>query len=157
MEMVSESDSDDSVVFDDPDSGTPKDVIEILSESDSDESVDMIIDNVSSSAAPSRPPIISIPRYLDGTLPDDVLEVFGRTVSAIASRMGAQVVPFRPQGWQGPVAVGDALRGLPHHGAATSQIIGHVAAMHDVLETAKALECKEHVPGAVQPPQSYRR
>ena len=98
MEIVSESDSDELVVFVDmaidnkqapelampePDSGTAKDLIEMLSESDSDESVDMIIDNVSSSAAPSRPPIISIPRYLDGTLPDDVLEVFGRTVSAI--------------------------------------------------------------------------
>ena len=91
MEIVSESDSDELVVFVDmaidnkqapelampePDSGTAKDLIEMLSESDSDESVDMIIDNVSSSAAPSRPPIISIPRYLDGTLPDDVLEVF---------------------------------------------------------------------------------
>ena len=109
MEIVSESDSDELVVFVDmaidnkqapelampePDSGTAKDLIEMLSESDSDESVDMIIDNVSSSAAPSRPPIISIPRYLDGTLPDDVLEVFGRTVSAIASRRGLRSCPF---------------------------------------------------------------
>ena len=109
MEVVIESDSDESVVFVDmaidnkqapelampePDSGTAKDLIEMLSESDSDESVDMIIDNVSSSAAPSRPPIISIPRYLDGTQPVDVLEVFGRTVSAIASRRGLSSCPF---------------------------------------------------------------
>ena len=60
-------------------------------------------------------------------------------------------MPFRPQGWQGPVAVGDAQRGLPHDRAAPSQIIGHVATMHDVLETAKALEYKE------MSPEEYKR
>ena len=168
MEMVIESDSEESVVF--VDSGNDNkqaidnnDLIEMLTdtESDSYELLDMVIDTVpssaaSSSAAPSQPPIISIPRYLDGTQPVDVLEVFGRIVSAIASRKGAQLVPFRPQGWQGPVAVGDAHRGLPHDRVAPPQIIGHVATMHDVLETAIALEREENVPGAVKPPQSYR-
>ena len=167
MEVVIESDSDESVeLLIEPSASNKQafdnhDLIDMLSESDSYESLDMVIDNVPSSAAPSstapsQPPIIGIPRYLDGTQPVDVLEVFGRTVSAIASQKGAQLVPFRPQGWQGPVAVGDALRGLPHHRAAPSQIIGHVAAMHDVLETATALEYKENVHERVLPPQSYR-
>ena len=104
MEVVIESDSDESVVFvdmaiDNKQAIDNNDLIEMLSESDSYESVDMVIDNVpssaaSSSAAPSQPPIISIPRYLDGTQPVDVLEVFGRTVSAIASRRGLSSCPF---------------------------------------------------------------
>ena len=104
MEVVIESDSDESVVcvhmaIDNKQAIDNNDLIAMLSESDSYESVDMVIDNVpssaaSSSAAPSRPPIISIPRYLDGTQPVDVLEVFGRTVSAIASRRGLSSCPF---------------------------------------------------------------
>ena len=119
MEVVIESDSDESVLlvdmtFNNKQATDNSDPIESFGESDSYESVDVVIDNVpsstaSSSTAPSRPPIISIPRYLDGTQPVDVLEVFGRTVSAVASQKGAQLVPFRPQAWQGPVAVGDAL------------------------------------------------
>ena len=75
------------------------DLIEMLSESDSYELLDMVIDTVpssaaSSSVAPSQPPIIRIPRYLDGTQPVDVLEVFGRTVSATASRRGLGSCPF---------------------------------------------------------------
>ena len=77
------------------------DLIEMLTdtESDSYELLDMVIDTVPSSAAPSsaapsQPPIISIPCYLDGTQPVDVLEVFGRTVSAIASRRGLSSCPF---------------------------------------------------------------
>ena len=110
MEMVIESDSEESVVFVDRGNDNKQaidnnDLIEMLtdteldSESDSYELLDMVIDNVpssaaSSSAAPSQPPIISIPRYLDGTQPVDVLEVFGRTVSAIASRRGLSSCPF---------------------------------------------------------------
>ena len=101
MEVVIESDSDESVVFviDNKQAIDSNDQIEMLSESDSYELLDMVIDNVpssaaSSSAAPSQPPIISIPRYLDGTQPVDVLEVFGRTVSAIASRRGLSSCPF---------------------------------------------------------------
>ena len=75
------------------------DLIEMLSELDSYAFLGMVIDNVpssaaASSAAPSRPPTISIPRCLDGTQPADVLEVFGRTVSAIASRRGLSSCPF---------------------------------------------------------------
>ena len=102
--MVIESDSDESVVFvdmaiDNKQAIDNNDLIEMLSESDSYSGVDMDIDNVSSSvasssAAPSLPPIISIPRDLDGTQPVDVLEVFGRTVSAIASRRGLSSCPF---------------------------------------------------------------
>ena len=104
MEVVIESDSDESVVFvdmaiDNKQASDNNDLIEMLSESDSYELLDMVIDNVpssaaSSSAAPLLPPIISIPRYLDGTQPVDVLEVFGRTVSAIASRRGLSSWPF---------------------------------------------------------------
>ena len=104
MEVIIESDSDESVVFvdmaiDNKQAIDNNDLIEMLSESDSYSGVDVDIDNVpssaaSSSAAPSRPPIISIPRYLDGTQPVDVLEVFGRTVSAIASRRGLFSCPF---------------------------------------------------------------
>ena len=77
---------------------------ELDSESDSYELLDMVVDDVPSSAAssaaascsvaPSQPPIIRIPRYLDGTQPVDVLEVFGRTVSATASRRGLCSCPF---------------------------------------------------------------
>ena len=104
MEMVIESDSEESVVFVDKGNDNKQaidnnDLIEMLSESDSYELLDMVVDTVpssaaSSSAAPSQPPIISIPRYLDGTQPVDVLEVFGRTVSAIASRRGLSSCPF---------------------------------------------------------------
>ena len=100
MEVVIESDSDESVVFviDNKQAIDSNDEMEML-ESDWDELLDLVIDNVpssaaSSSAAPSQPPIISIPRYLDGTQPVDVLEVFGRTVSAIASRRGLSSCPF---------------------------------------------------------------
>ena len=110
MEMVIESDSEESVVFvdwanDNKQAIDNNDLIEMLtdtefdSESDSYELLDMVIDTVPSSAAPSsaapsQPPIISIPCYLDGTQPVDVLEVFGRTVSAIASRRGLSSCPF---------------------------------------------------------------
>ena len=104
MDVVVESDSDESVVFvdmaiDNKQAIDNNDLIEMLSEPDSYESVDLVIDNVpssaaSSSAAPSQPPIISIPCYLDGAQPVDVLEVFGRTVSAIASRRGLSSCPF---------------------------------------------------------------
>ena len=77
MEVVIESDSDESVLFvdmaiDNKQAIDNNDPIEMLSESDSYELLDMVIDNVPSSAAPSsaapsQPPIISIPRYLDGT------------------------------------------------------------------------------------------
>ena len=100
MEVVIESDSDESVVFviDNKQAIDSNDEMEML-ESDWDELLDLVIDNVpssaaSSSAAPSQPPIISIPCYLDGTQPVDVLEVFGRTVSAIASRRGLSSCPF---------------------------------------------------------------
>ena len=100
MEVVIESDSDESVVFviDNKQAIDNNDEMEML-ESDWDELLDLVIDNVpssaaSSSAAPSQPPIISIPCYLDGTQPVDVLEVFGRTVSAIASRRGLSSCPF---------------------------------------------------------------
>ena len=101
MEVVIESDSDESVVFviDNKQAIDSNDQIEMLSESDSYELLDMVIDTVpssaaSSSVAPSQPPIIRIPRYLDGTQPVDVLEVFGRTVSATASRRGLGSCPF---------------------------------------------------------------
>ena len=100
MEVVIESDSDESVVFviDNKQAIDSNDEMEML-ESDWDELLDLVIDNVPSSAAPSsaapsQPPIISIPCYLDGTQPVDVLEVFGRTVSAIASRRGLFSCPF---------------------------------------------------------------
>ena len=100
MEVVIESDSDESVVFviDNKQAIDSNDEMEML-ESDWDELLDLVIDNVPSSAAPSsaapsQPPIISIPCYLDGTQPVDVLEVFGRTVSAIASRRGLSSCPF---------------------------------------------------------------
>ena len=77
---------------------------ELDSESDSYELLDMVVDDVPSSAAssaaascsvaPSQPPIIRIPRYLDGTQPVDVLEVFGSTVSAYAQRRGLISCPF---------------------------------------------------------------
>ena len=100
MEVVIESDSDESVVFviDNKQAIDSNDEMEML-ESDWDELLDLVIDNVPSSAAPSsaapsQPPIISIPCYLDGTQPVDVLEVFGRTVSAIATRRGLSSCPF---------------------------------------------------------------
>ena len=73
MEMVIESDSEESVVFVDRANDNKQvidnhDLIEMLTdtESDSYELLDMVIDTVpssaaSSSAAPSQPPIISIP------------------------------------------------------------------------------------------------
>ena len=77
MEVVIESDSDELVVsvdmaIDNKQAIDNNDLIEMLSELDSYELLDMVIDDVpssaaSSSAAPSQPPIISIPRYLDGT------------------------------------------------------------------------------------------
>ena len=115
MEMVIESDSDESVVFVDKGNDNTQAIdnngltmrltdAELDSESDSYELLDMVIDTVpssaasssaaSSSVAPSQPPIIKIPRYLDGTQPVDVLEVFGRTVSATASRRGLGSCPF---------------------------------------------------------------
>ena len=115
MEMVIESDSEESVVFVDKGNDNTQAIdnndltlrltdTELDSESDSYELLDMVIDTVpsstasssaaSSSVAPSQPPVIKIPRYLDGTQPVDVLEVFGRTVSAIASRRGLSSCPF---------------------------------------------------------------
>ena len=115
MEMVIESDSEESVVFVDKGNDNTQAIdnndltvmltdTESDSESDSYELLDMVIDTVpssaasssaaSSSVAPSQPPIIRIPRYLDGTQPVDVLEVFGRTVSATASRRGLGSCPF---------------------------------------------------------------
>ena len=104
MEMVIDSDSEELVVFvnrgnDNTQAIDNDDLTAMLSESDSYESLDMVIDAVpssavSSSGAPSQPPIIRIPRYLDGTQPVGVLEVFGRTVSAIASRRGLGSCPF---------------------------------------------------------------
>ena len=117
MEVVIESDSDKSVVFvnmaidntqaidnNELDMGSTLDLMETLTDTDSDSEspgsdVLLVIDTVpssaaSSSAAPSQPPIISIPCYLDGTQPLDVLEVFGRTVSAIASRRGLSSCAF---------------------------------------------------------------
>ena len=112
MEMVIESDSEESVVFVDKGNDNTQAIdnndritdTELDSESDSYELLDMVIDTVpssaasssaaSSSVAPSQPPIIKIPRYLDGTQPVDVLEVFGRTASATASRRGLGSCPF---------------------------------------------------------------
>ena len=115
MEMVIESDSEESVVFVDKGNDNTQAIdnndltvmltdTELDSELDSYELLDMVIDTVpssaasssaaSSSVAPSQPPIIRIPRYLDGTQPVDVLEVFGRTVSATASRRGLGSCPF---------------------------------------------------------------
>ena len=110
MEMVIELDSEESVVLVDKGNDNTQAIdnddltkmltdTELDSESDSYELLDMVIDTVpssaaSSSVAPSQPPIIRIPRYLDGTQPVDVLEVFGRTVSAIASRRGLGSCPF---------------------------------------------------------------
>ena len=112
MEMVIESDSEESVVFVDKGNDNTQAIdnndritdTELDSESDSYELLDMVIDTVpssaasssaaSSSVAPSQPPIIGIPCYLDGTQPVDVLEVFGRTVSATASRRGLGSCPF---------------------------------------------------------------
>ena len=72
MEMVIESDSEESVVFVDSANDNKQaidnyDLIELDSESDSYELLDMVIDNVpssaaSSSTAPSHPSIISITR-----------------------------------------------------------------------------------------------
>ena len=106
MEVVIESDSDESVVsvdmaIDNMQAIDGNDLMKMLTELDSEsDSYEMLTDGqwvasaASSSAAPSQPPIISIPCYLDGTQPVDVLEVFGRTVSAIASRRGLSSCPF---------------------------------------------------------------
>ena len=108
MEMVIESDSEESVVFVDKGNDNTQaidnnDLTVMLTDteldSESDSLLDMAIDSMpssaaSSSAAPSQPSITSIPRYLDGTQPVDVLEVFGRTVSAIATRRGLSSCPF---------------------------------------------------------------
>ena len=106
MEVVIESDSDESVVLVDmeaPHPGVSSGGVEMLTDTELDsesDSYEMLTDGqwvasaAPSSAAPSQPPIISIPRYLDGTQPVDVLEVFGRTVSAIASRRGLSSCPF---------------------------------------------------------------
>ena len=106
MEVVIESDSDESVVLvdmaiDNMQAIDGNDLMKMLTELDSEsDSYEVLTDGqwvasaASSSAAPLQPPIISIPRYLDGTQPVDVLEVFGRTVSAIASRRGLFSCPF---------------------------------------------------------------
>ena len=106
MEVVIESDSDESVVLVDmeaPHPGVSSGGVEMLTDTELDsesDSYEMLTDGQwvasagPSSAAPLQPPIISIPRYLDGTQPVDVLEVFGRTVSAIASRRGLSSCPF---------------------------------------------------------------
>ena len=99
MEMVLESDSEESVVLvDNTQAIDNNDLTVMLTDTELD-SLDMVIDTVpssaaSSSVAPSQPPIIGIPHYLDGTQPVDVLEVFGRTVSATASRRGLRSCPF---------------------------------------------------------------
>ena len=87
MEMVIESDSEESVVFVDKGNDNTQAIdnndltvmltdTELDSESDSYEMLtdgQWVASTASSSAAPSQPPIISIPRYLDGTQPVDVL------------------------------------------------------------------------------------
>ena len=88
MKVVIESDSDESVVFVDMtidnkhaiDNKLTDTDTKLASASDSEEDIVM----VDPTLAPLWPSIISIPHYLDGTQPVDVLEVFGRTVSAYA-------------------------------------------------------------------------
>ena len=105
MEMVIELDSEesDSLTVDYTQAIDNDDLTKMLTDTELDsesDSYEMLTDGQwvasagPSSAAPLQPPIISIPRYLDGTQPVDVLEVFGRTVSAIASRRGLSSCPF---------------------------------------------------------------
>ena len=89
MEVVIESDSDESVVvFVDKAIDNKHAIDNKLTDTDtklasaSDSKEDIVM--VDPTSAPLWPPIISIPHYLDGTQPVDVLEVFGRTVSAYA-------------------------------------------------------------------------
>ena len=98
MEVVIESDSDESVVFVDMAIGNKHAIDNKLTDTDtklasaSDSEEDIVM--VDPTSAPLWPSTISIPRYLDGTQPVDVLEVFGRTVSAYAQRRGLISCPF---------------------------------------------------------------
>ena len=110
MGMVIDLDSEESVVFVDRGNDNKQaidnnDLIEMLTDTELDgesgsyELLDMVVDTVPSSAAPSsvapsQPSIIRIPRYVDGTQPVDVLEVFGCTASANASRRGLGSCPI---------------------------------------------------------------
>ena len=163
MEVIIESDSDGSVVWvdmaiDNKQGIDNNDLIEMLSDLDV---ADMDIDNepssaASSSAAPSQPPIISIPRYLDGTQPVGVREVFGRTVSAMASRRGLISCPF-------DLKLGKDLSRLETRCEVFRTIeqrrpkllvTSPPCTMYSRLQ--RLWNFKKNVPEGVQPPQSYR-
>ena len=167
MEMVLESDSAESVVLVDNTKAIDNNDLTVMltdteldSESDSYELLGMVIDTVpssaaSSSVAPSQPPIIRIPRYLDGTQPVDVLEVFGRTVSATASRRGLRSCPF-------DLKVGKDLSQLEMRIEVFRMIeqrrpkllvTSPPCTMYSRLQRLWNIK---NVPGGVQPPQSYR-